>query len=141
MPLPEALSLARERNLDLIQVTERLDPPVCKLGEYGKYLYHQEKKARETKKHAGGELKEVRLTFGMSSHDLGTRAKQAEKFLQKGDRVRMTLPLRGRQKALEKFAKDKMERFVETVRASLPIKVERDLKREPRGLSMIIAKQ
>lgn len=139
--MQEALARAQERNLDLIQVTEKVDPPVCRLGEYGKYLYQQEKKAREVKKHTGGDLKEVRLTYNMSPHDLETRARQAEKFIKKGDRVRVTLPLRGRQKALQGYAREKIGLFVKTLNDNLPIRVERELKREPRGLSMIITKQ
>ncbi|MEK7510353.1 MAG: translation initiation factor IF-3 [Patescibacteria group bacterium] len=141
IPLPEALRIARERNFDLIQVTERVEPPVCKLGDYGKYLYQQEKKEKATKKHVGGELKEVRLTYMISDHDLGIRVMQAEKFLQRGDRVRITLPLRGREKALAEFARQKVERFLEMLKPSVSLKVERELKREPRGLSMIVAKQ
>jgi len=139
--LQEALTKAQERNLDLIQVTEKVDPPVCRLGDYGKYLYQQEKRAREVKKHTGGDLKEVRLTYNMSPHDLETRARQAEKFITKGDRVRVTLPLRGRQKALQGYAREKIGLFVKTLNDHLPIRVERELKREPRGLSMIITKQ
>ena len=138
--LSEALSLAQERGLDLIQVTEKVEPPVCKFGEYGKYLYQQEKKAREAKKPEGGELKEIRLTYNISDHDLGTRAKQAEKFLKRGDRLRITLPLRGRQKALEGFARDKMGKFIDILQQSYTLKTERELKREPRGLSMIVSK-
>lgn len=138
MPLQEALKLAQERGFDLIQATEKLDPPVCKLADYGKYLYQQEKKAKETKKQDS--LKEIRLTFTISGHDLETRAKQAEKFLQKGNRVRVTLRLRGRQNALEGFAREKIEKFMETLRAQTPIKIERELKKEPRGLSLIVAK-
>ncbi len=140
VPLLEALSLAQERGFDLIQVTERLDPPVCKLGDYGKYLYQQGKKAKEGKKQEGGQLKEIRLTFTISSHDLETRVRQAEKFLQKGNRVRITLRLRGRQNALEGYAREKIEKFIEALGAQVPIKKERELKREPRGLSIIVAK-
>jgi len=138
--LKEALELAQERGFDLIQVTEKLEPPVCKLADYGKYLYQQEKKAKETKKQDSSELKEIRLTYTISDHDLETRAKQAEKFLQKGNRVRVTLRLRGRQNALEGYAREKIEKFMETLRAQTPIKTERELKKEPRGLSLIVAK-
>jgi len=141
VPLSAALEMANERELDLIQVTEKLEPPVCKIGEYGKYLYQQEKKARESKKQGGGELKEIRLTYNISDHDLDTRVKQAEKFLQKGHRLRITLPLRGRQKALEGFAREKIQKFLDMLQQSSPLKVERELKREPRGLSMIAAKK
>ncbi|MBI4123047.1 MAG: translation initiation factor IF-3 [Parcubacteria group bacterium] len=138
--LQEALGLARASGLDLIQVTERVDPPVCRIGEYGKYLYQLEKKAREGRKHEGGDMKEVRLTFNISKNDLETRVRQAEKFLAKGDRVRVVLPLRGRQKALEGFAREKMGLFLASVKEHSQAKVEREVKREPRGLSMIIGK-
>lgn len=140
MPLQEALKLAQERGFDLIQVTERLEPPVCKLGDYGKYLYQQEKKAKEAKKQEGGQLKEIRLTFTISDHDLETRVQQAEKFLQKGNRVRVTLRLRGRQNALEGYAREKIKKFMETLGAQIPVKKEGELRKEPRGLSIIVVK-
>ena len=140
VPFQEALNLARERGFDLIQITEKVEPPVCRLGEYGKSLYQLEKKLKETKKQEGGGLKEIRLTFTISSHDLETRVMQAEKFLQKGNRVRATLRLRGRQNALEGYAREKLEKFVEALRAHLPVKLESELKKEPRGLSVILVK-
>jgi len=139
-PLEEALRLAQERNLDLIQVTEKVEPPVCKLGDYGKYLYSLEKKEKTTKTKAG-EIKGVRISFAISPHDLETKAKMAEKFLKKGYRVRVELILKGRQKALGDFAKGKMNQFLETLGKLTPFKTERDLKREPRGFTMIITKQ
>lgn len=135
----DAMHLARERNLDLIQVTEKVDPPVCKLGEYGKYLYHLQKKERGS---AGkeSELKEIRLTFSISPHDMETRAKQAKKFLLRGDRIKIVVRLRGRQKSLEKVAQDKIKQFLECVRADVAIKLEREVKMEPRGLTAIATK-
>lgn len=141
MPLENALKLARERNLDLIQVTEKVEPPVCKLGDYGKYLYREEKKEKAAQKHQGSELKGIRLTFNISQHDLETRAHQAGKFLNKGDKIRIEMPLRGREKALQDFAKEKFEKFVEILKTTTPLKIERELKREPRGFTMIISKK
>lgn len=140
VPFVDALHLAQERGFDLIQVTERLEPPVCKLGDYGKYLYQQRKKEKEAKKQTGGGLKEIRLTYTISDHDLKTRANQAEKFLKKGNRVRITLRLRGRQNALEGYAREKIQKFVEVLGALVAIRRESDLKKEPRGLSMIVIK-
>ena len=139
--LEEALRIARERNLDLIQVTEKVTPVVCRLGDYVKYLYREEKKEKATHKHKGGELKGIRLTFNISQHDLETRVRQTEKFLKRGDRVRVELPLRGREKALQNFAKEKIEKFLEILKGIVPIKIEQELKKEPRGFTMIIAKQ
>ena len=140
VPLQEALQLARERNLDLIQVTEKVEPAVCKLGDYGKYLYQEEKKEKQVKKPRGGELKGIRLTFNISQHDLETKANQTAKFLQKGNRVRIELPLRGRERALGDFAKEKVNKFLEILQNLVPFKAEGELKREPRGLTVIITK-
>ncbi|MFH1582296.1 MAG: translation initiation factor IF-3 [bacterium] len=139
--LQEAQNLAKEKNMDLIQVTEKVDPPVCKIGDYGKYLYQEEKKERHSHKNKGGELKAIRLTYNISQHDMETRAKLAEKFLKKGDTVRIDLPLRGRQKALGDFAKEKMAKFLEELNEMIGIKTEKELKREPRGFTMIISKK
>lgn len=139
--LTKALQIARERGFDLIQVTEKTEPPVCKLMDYGKYLYHLKKKEKSIKHHTGGELKGIRLTFGISEHDLETRVKQTEKFLKKGDRVRIEMKLRGRQKALQGFAREKIKKFLEVLEKSTSIKIERELKKQPRGLTMIISKK
>jgi len=140
LPLEDALRLAQERNLDLIQVTERVKPPVCKIEDYGKYLYREEKKEKEGKKQKGGRIKGIRLTFNISLHDLETRAHQAEKFLNRGDVVRIELRLRGREKALGDFAKEKINKFLEILQSLTPIKTERELKKEPRGFTMIISR-
>jgi translation initiation factor IF-3 len=141
LELEEALRIARERNLDLVQVTEKVEPPVCKIMDYGKYLYALQKKERKVKIKRAGELKGVRLGFNISLHDLETRARQAEKFLKKGDKVRIELPLRGREKALPEFAKEKINKFLEILAGLISYKAERELKKEPRGFTMIISKQ
>lgn len=137
-----AIELAKSRNLDLIQVTEKVEPPVCRIADYGKYLYSQNKKEKKIK--AGTKttkLKELQLGFNTSPHDLEVRAKQAEKFLNNGDKVKVGMVLRGREKGMGDFAKKKVETFLATVNALIPIKTERELKREPRGFTMIISKQ
>lgn len=141
MNLEKALQIARERNLDLIQVTEKVEPPVCKIMDYGKYLYSLQKKEKGSKIKKAGQIKGVRISFGISIHDLKIRAKQAERFLKKGYKVKVELILRGRQKALGEYAKGKMNKFLEVLRELIPIKIERRLKREPRGFTMIITKQ
>lgn len=108
--------------------------------DYGKYLYQLEKKEKEVKKKPGGETKGIRLSFNISQHDLETRAAQCEKFLKKGDKVRLELRLRGREKALEGFAREKVRKFLETLNNLIPYKIEKELKKEPRGLTMIISK-
>ncbi|MBL7156285.1 MAG: translation initiation factor IF-3 [Candidatus Pacebacteria bacterium] len=139
MSREEALKMAKERGLDLIQVTKKVEPPVCKIANYGKYLYQQKKKDKSGKS-KGGEMKRIRLTFGISDHDLETRAKQTGKFLNKGYKVMIEMNLRGRQKGSTDFAKTKMEVFLEKLKQEIPLKVERELVSQPRGLTMIISK-
>ncbi len=113
MDLEKALQMAQECNLDLIQISEKATPAVCKIMDYGKYLYWQEKKEREMIKRTGGEVKGIRLTFNISQHDLETRATQTENFLKKGDKVRVEMILRGREKGLSEFAKGKINQFLD----------------------------
>ena len=141
LALEKALQIAGERGFDLIQVTEKIEPPVCKLMDYGKYLYQLEKKEKSAKHHKTGLLKGVRLTFAISEHDLEVRVHQAEKFLKEGNKVRIEMQLKGRQKAHQDFAREKIKKFLEILEKSMPIKIERELKKEFRGLTMIIAKK
>lgn len=141
LALEEAIDKAKEKGLDLIQATEKVDPPVCKIMEYGKYLYSLKKKERSAKHHKTGELKGIRLSFKISDHDLETRAKQAEKFLKQGDKIKLEMRLRGREKAHQDLAREKMNKFIESINKTTPTKTERGIKKQPRGLTMIIAKQ
>ncbi len=141
MSLADALKKAQERNSDLVQVTERVQPPVCRITDYGKYLYSLEKKKKQTKLKKAGDLKGIRLSFNISPHDLETRVKQAEKFLTRGDRIKIEIILRGRQKALVDFAKEKINQFIQKLNEKIPIKTEKDLERRGRNLIMIINKK
>ena len=142
LSLNEAIQMAREKNLDLIQFTEKVEPPVCKIMDYGKYLYLEEKKEKTaSKKQKSSEIKGVRLSFGISAHDLETRARQAEKFLKEGDKVRIEMILRGREKAHADFAKEKINQFLEILEKQIPFKTDRELKKEPRGFTIIISKK
>jgi translation initiation factor IF-3 len=138
--LEEALRMAQERNLDLIQVTEKVEPPVCKIGEYGKYLYSLQKKEKSAKAHTS-EVKGVRIGIATSAHDIETKVNQAEKFLKKGDKVRIEMILRGRQKAFKDMAKEKISQFVESLNKKVPVKLESDIKKDFRGLTTIVSKK
>ncbi len=133
--------MARMKNMDLIQVTEKVVPPVCKIMDRGKFLYTMQKKEKAVKIKRGGEVKGIRLTFNISNHDMETRAKQAEKFLKAGDALRVELRLRGREKALSNFAKEKINKFLEILSAIIPVKTEGPIKKEPRGFSIMVLKQ
>lgn len=140
MGLFQAIQLAKERNLDLVQVTEKVEPPICRIADYGKYLYSLQKKERKIKQ-IGGELKVIRIGFNISPHDLETKVKMAERFLKKGDKVKIEMRLRGREKALQNFAREKISQFLKLIETMTPVKIERELKKDPRGLTMIISKK
>jgi len=141
--LSEAIKIAQEKGLDLVQVTEKVDPPVCKITDYGKYLYWEKKKEKEKhSKSIQSETKGVRLKFGISDHDMEVKAKSASKFLKKTHKVRVELPLKGRQNSqlLSEFAKKKINSFLIMVEKETPFKIERELKKEGKGLTIIISK-
>ncbi|MDD4467510.1 MAG: translation initiation factor IF-3 [Candidatus Pacebacteria bacterium] len=140
MALGEAIKIARESNLDLIQVTDKVLPPVCKITDYGKYLYEQKKKEKSAKAKTS-EIKGIRLSFGISDHDLRIRANAAKKFLEKGDKIRIEMRLKGRQKGLTDFAKEKAGKFIEILKELTPIKIEREIKIEPRGITSVISSE
>lgn len=141
--MDEAIKMAKDQGLDLVQVTEKATLQVCKITDYGKYLYWEKKKKREKRsKTFHSEIKGIRLKFGISPHDMEVRVKSAVKFLKKGHKVRIELLLKGRQKdnTLSEFAKEKIGFFLKMIEEKVPLKIERDIKREGRGLTMIIVK-
>ncbi len=97
MSVYNAIKRAQDVELDLIEVSPNTNPPVCKISDYGQFQYNASKK-QKTNKPKKVELKCIRLSFKIGKHDLGFKAKQAEKFLKQGDRVRLEMPLRGRER-------------------------------------------
>ena len=138
--LQEALRISQERDLDLVQVTEKIDPPVCKIIEYGKYLYQLKKKERKQSKHKGGGIKGVRLRFNTSIHDLETKAKQAHKFLEQGNKIKVDLLLRGRERALRGHAQEQIDKFLNILKQYIPIELDQSGKRRPNAITVIIKK-
>lgn len=135
--LEKAIQLAKERELDLVQITKNVEPPVCKIIDYGKYLYSQKKKLKKGPKK--GEVKGIRLTLGISSHDMETKIKQVERFLKEGNKVKIEMRLRGREKTLEDFAEKKLFQFLEALKEGISFKKEGELKKEKRGLIIVIS--
>jgi len=136
----KAIKIAEDRNLDLVQITKKTKPPVCKIIDYGKYLYSlQKKKQKQSQK--GSEVKGVRLSFNISDHDLETKANLAQKFLENGDRAKIEMRLRGREKAHQDLAREKIKSFLEIIENEVPVKKEGKIKKEPRGLTLMITKK
>jgi len=100
MSRDEALDAARERELDLVLIAEKSDPPVCKIVSYDKYRFAKEKKRKEQQKAASrgkSELKELKMSYKIGDHDYGVRKKQATRFLTAGDKVKFSMLFRGRE--------------------------------------------
>ncbi len=136
----QALKMAREKGLDLIEIAPNVSPPVCKIMDHGKYQYQKSKDERKQKsKQKKTEIKGIRIGIRTGKHDLETKAKQAEKFLKKGDKVKIDIMLRGREKALFQLSKERLNDFIKMI--PLEIKIEQEIKRQPRGLSMVIGKE
>lgn len=133
----KALEIAKEKELDLVEISATAKPPVCKITDYGKYQYLQEKKERKQKaKQKKSELKGVRIGFSTSSHDLETKIKQVEKFLKEGHKVRIEMRLRGRERAHKDLAREKVEEFLNMV--PFEFKIEEEIKKSPRGMTVTI---
>lgn len=110
----EALRMAEEKNLDLVNVSPNAKPPVCKILDYGKYKYEIQKREKEAKKKQKTiQVKEVRLSTFIEDHDIQVKAKTACKFLQDGDKVKVSLRFRGREKDYTARGREVMERFAE----------------------------
>jgi translation initiation factor IF-3 len=98
VPLKEALAKAEEAGVDLVEIAPQATPPVCKLINYGKFLYQKEKKAKEAQKHQKViEVKEMKFKPKIADHDFSYRAKQMQEFLSAGDKVKVTIRFRGRE--------------------------------------------
>ena len=108
----EAIQLAAQQGLDLVLVSDKSDPPVCRILDYGKYKFTQEKRAREAKKKQhNSSIKEVKMRYKIEEHDYKVRINQASKFLQSGDKVKATITFRGREIQHSNLAIDLLNRM------------------------------
>jgi len=138
--ISKALAMARERGLDLIEIAPNVRPPVCRLMEYGKYQYKKSKEEKDQKnKQKRVEIKGIRISMRTGQHDLETKIKQIEKFFEKGDKIKIEMTLKGREKSLFNLAKEKLTQFVELIPSET--KIEQEIRSQPRGLSMVISKK
>jgi translation initiation factor IF-3 len=140
MSIQDALSTAREQELDLVEVGPNAVPPITKIMDYGKYIYQkerQEKKSGGTKK-TRQELKTVRVGFKTGAHDMAFKAAKALEFLEEGNIVKLELTLRGREKALAPMGKQKLEQFLSNI--TIPYTIQEQIKRGPYGWVITIKK-
>lgn len=137
MPIEQALDLANEAKLDLVNISPNAKPAVCKILDYGKYRYELQKREKEAKKKQKvTEVKEVRLSAFIENHDIQVKAKTASKFLKNGDKVKVFLRLRGREREYASKAMDVMNAFAQSI--SDVCVVEKKPTFEGRGLTMFL---
>lgn len=138
MPTYEALRLAGEQGLDLVEVGPMAKPPLVKIIDYGKYMYQKEKRERgqKTGKATSQEVKTVKIGFRTESHDMAISAGKADKFLAKGYRVRLELSLRGREREMIELGKRKLMDLSKLI--SIPFIIDDPVKRFPGGVGMLV---
>jgi translation initiation factor IF-3 len=137
---PKAIEMAKERDLDLVAVSPKANPPVAKFIDYGNFKYQQEKAAKKQKsKEKRTEVKDIRLSPRIGKHDLDVRLKQAEKFLSKGDKLTVEVILKGRERKYPELAKDVINQFIAKVQNDImEIKIEQEPKRQGNKFMAII---
>ena len=137
MPIKKAIEIAKQEGLDLIEISPNANPPVCKVMDMGKYKYDLQKKANlAKKKQKTVSLKEIKLRPGTEAHDYNFKIKNAKKFINKGDKVKFTVKLKGRKMQHTQLGKDLMNKIIEETKDIA--KVESQPKFEGRQMVMII---
>ncbi|MBI1273922.1 MAG: translation initiation factor IF-3 [Alphaproteobacteria bacterium] len=134
----DAVALAEESGFDLVEISPNVDPPVCKIVDYGKYKYEMQKKAAEArKKQKVIDIKEIKLRPTIDDHDFNIKMRNAQAFLKEGDKVKITMRFRGREAAHQDIAHGVLRRVRELLD---PLgKVEQEPKFEGRQITMVIA--
>jgi translation initiation factor IF-3 len=136
--IKEALALAEEEGLDLIEISPQATPPVCKILDYGKFRYEQQKKKNEAKKNQKVvEIKELKLRPVIETHDYEVKMKQAKKFLEQGNKVKFTMRFKGRELSANDMGKQIMSQIVEDLDTCA--KVDSEMKLEGRQMMMILS--
>lgn len=140
MSARDAQRLAREKNLDLVKISPKAKPPVCKIIDYGKFRYEQAKREKEAKKKQNIiSVKEVRLSPNIEQHDIDTKMKHAKKFLNNGDKVKVSVRFRGRELAHTAIGREILLKFAENLVDIADI--EKYPKMEGRSMVMFMAKK
>ncbi len=137
MTTSDALNVASKEGLDLVEVAPNADPPVCRIMDYGKYKYEVSKKEQEARKKTKAfQLKEIKFRPHTDEHDLNTKIKSIKKFLEKKNRVKLTLMFRGREFAYQETGIDLLNKIAEEVKEVGS--VEQEAKKEGRNATMVI---
>lgn len=138
MSSKQALEIAAERELDLVKIAPQAKPPVCKIMDYGKFTFEQSKREKEAKKNQKViSIKEIRFSPKIEAHDLQIKAKNAQKFLVDGNKVKVTIRFRGREVDHVTYGEKALERFYEMIKDYAL--VEKSAKLEGKNMSMVLS--
>ena len=138
MPLRRAMELAEQKNLDLVKIAPQANPPVCKIIDYGKFRFEQAKREKEARKNQRVvEIKEVRLSLNIDTHDFETKKNHALRFISEGNKVKASIRFRGREMGHPELGLEIMRRFADAM--SEVANVEKPAKLEGRTMLMFLA--
>ena len=133
----EARKIAEEKDLDLVMISPNAKPPVCKIMDYGKFIYEQSKKEKEAKKKQKViNIKEIRVSLTIEEHDIDIKAKNARKFLLDGDKVKITVRFRGREMELSHIGERILDKFA--TKLEDVCQIEKKPKKEGRNMTMVL---
>lgn len=137
----DALRMAQEREFDLVEVSPKAVPPVCKFIDYGHFKYQKEKEVRKQKAQSKEvEIKGIRLSVRIGEHDFDIRRQQAKKFLERGDKLRIEIVLRGRERAHADIAEQVVKRFIAALQQDFPLRVEQPLSKQGGRMTSVVAR-
>ncbi len=138
IPTADAMKMARERELDLVEISPNQDPPVVKIIDYSKFKFEQLKKSKEAKKKQKViHLKEIKMRPNIDSHDFDHKIKHAREFLDGGDKVKFTLMFRGREMVHPELGFEVMNKVKEQIESF--VQIEKDMSQEGRNITMIVS--
>lgn len=138
MSSSKALSLAEQAGVDLVKIAPQAQPPVCKIMDYGKYRFEQAKREKEARKNQKVvDIKEVRLSLNIDTHDFNTKLNQSQKFIKSGDKVKVSIRFRGREMGHPELGVEVMKRFADACQEFAV--VEKPAKLEGRNMLMFLA--
>jgi translation initiation factor IF-3 len=142
MKTEDAVKFAESRELDLVEVSPKEEPPVCKIIDYGAFKYQKDKEKRVQKAHAKKvEVKGIRLSVKMGAHDLDVRKTQALGFLEGGDKLKIEIILRGREKAHGELATERIQQFIKELEGKYVLFIEQPVTRQGGNVSSIVGRK
>ncbi|HRS02299.1 MAG TPA: translation initiation factor IF-3 [Bacteroidota bacterium] len=138
VPILQALRIAEEKDLDLVEISPNANPPVCKILDYRKFIYEQQKREKtQRKQQSSQEMKELRFTWRTADHDFNFKVRHAREFLEEGNKVKATVMFRGREIAHREVGEELLNKFVESL--SDIAKIDTPIKLDGKRMSVILA--